>query len=55
MNNDIVKYLEMVSDTTTQYWLKILEAFSKLKGIDCYNEFAISCENKLKEHARSLN
>jgi hypothetical protein len=55
MDNDTIKYLEMISDKTTQSWLEILEAFSKLKNIDCYSEFATSCENKIKEHKNSLN
>jgi hypothetical protein len=55
MNDLAIKYFELISKTTKQSWLEILTAFSKLKGIDCYNEFAISCENKLKEHANSLN
>lgn len=33
----------------------ILEVFSRLKNIECYKYFALSCEEKLNDYAKSLN
>jgi len=58
MKKEIYEMEELLSktiQTTQDSWNEMLEAFTKLKHIECYQEFSINCENKMREYAKSLN